>query len=83
VESGLQFCEVMPVSKLSVLNCYILSMHISDTIHTVNCQSTERLHITTALILPGVLFHYQSIFRETHYSIKLLVVYISTWNIGF
>jgi hypothetical protein len=79
----LQLCEVMPFSNLPVLNFYILSMHFSNAIHTVYHQSAQRLHVTTALILPGVLIHYETIFRETHYSNKLLVTYINTRSIGF
>jgi len=82
-KARLQFCEVIPVSKLPVLNCYVLSTHFSNAIHTFNHQSTERLHLTTALILPDVLVRYQSIFRETHYSTQLLVTCISTWSTGF
>ena len=73
----LQFCEVIPVSYQSI-NCYVLSVHFSDVIHSADHQSTERLLLTTALILPDVLVHYQSILRETHYSTQLLVMYIST-----
>jgi len=74
----LQFCEVIPVSKLPVLNCYVLSTHFSDTRHTVDHQSTELVHLTTVLILPDVLVHYQNIFREIHYTTQLLVTYINT-----
>ena len=74
----LQFCGVIPVSKLSVLNCYVLSTHFSDTSHTFDHQSIEWLHLTSALILPDVLVHYQNIFMETHYGTQLLVTYINT-----